>query len=276
MRKRIAYRKPTFYLPPYNYCDRFCEDCAIDKACCTLFQTGMDHELEAVMKGDDVTGMDHAMSELKENLSDALAMLEEAAEEQGLDLEELKREAGDGREEWEGEPCALLEEAKALTREIDDFAREHRLALEAAESAGADLRDFYRFYPLPAPKLARFLGLPDRIPARDASEEEEAFEREMEATDILSAQIAHRALVETERGFLEILKVQPALTDTVIDFLARGKGIRETLEQEWLARENPFLKPVGDGPWWGPLENADEAVRALGEVRRRRREKESS
>ena len=38
----MTYRRPTAYSPPYNYCDRWCERCRIDKSRCLLWQTEMD------------------------------------------------------------------------------------------------------------------------------------------------------------------------------------------------------------------------------------------
>src|SRR6185503_15418222 len=47
----MGYRKPTVYIPPYNYCDRWCDGCAVDKARCLLYQTEMDERLHREIDG---------------------------------------------------------------------------------------------------------------------------------------------------------------------------------------------------------------------------------
>ena len=44
-KKKVRYRKPRIYIPPYNYCDRSCARCRIDKTRCLLYQTEMDDQL---------------------------------------------------------------------------------------------------------------------------------------------------------------------------------------------------------------------------------------
>ena len=59
-----------------------------------------------------------------------------------------------------------------------------------------------------------------------------------------------------------------------VDFLVRTKGFREIVEDTWLSKASSMLEPIGDGPWWGPLEDSQRALERMREVRARRKARE--
>jgi hypothetical protein len=269
-RPKPAYRKPREYIPPYNYCDRWCERCRIDKACCMVYQSTTDSELEAVSEGRDTSSADFTADEARGSLADAMEMLGEMAREQGIDLEAAAREAEEQRpgevESGEGGPKRppLLEKAMTFSTDVHAFLGEHRDALEAAgREQGVSFDALFWHHTMAGPTLARILF--------DRGSRDPEIAPYVDAADILSAQVAHKALLETEAGLLQVMRFLPSLTDETIGYLARGKALREALEDGWLSRESALLEPVGDGPWWGPLENAGEALEHLREVRRKRK-----
>jgi hypothetical protein len=262
----VEYRKPREYLPPYNYCDRWCERCRIDKGKCLAYQSGVEEELEAISQGRETRTWNYTVERVTESLKDTLAMLEEEARERGIDLSNLAEEAK-ALEEEEDPP--LVRKALDFSGDIHRFLEENRLAIEAVE-VEMDLEPLVWHHTLVGPKIGRI----EKKYAWEEEEEDPDVREFVEASDILTAQIVHRSLIETERGLLQIIKHLPSLTDTVIDFLARAKGFRDFVEEAWLSRENALLEPVGEGPWWGPLEDAQESLRNLREVRARRKARE--
>ncbi|MFK8008819.1 MAG: hypothetical protein AB8H03_20835 [Saprospiraceae bacterium] len=88
--------KENFIPGIYNYCDRWCERCPFSNQC-QNFQ-------EQSAKGDHDQDFEaeYFLDSLQESLQDAVQMLEQAAEERGLDWEEIQ-EAAENFEEEEPE-----------------------------------------------------------------------------------------------------------------------------------------------------------------------------
>ncbi|MHC5035914.1 MAG: hypothetical protein ACYTHM_01230 [Planctomycetota bacterium] len=264
----MEYRKPTTYIPPYNYCDRWCERCRIEKTRCLTYQAETDAELEAMSQGKETSGGPSLGESMRESLEDALSILEEAAREKGIDLASVDEAPGAPRREKKRHP--LLERAMAFSQDVHRFLVTHRALLQGTAGEGEDsLARLTWYHSMVGPKIGRIVKKDGPLQEREDRDEEMA--QYMEAGDILSAQVAHKALVETEKGLLWVIQQLPSLTDTVIDLLVQGKGLREIVAEEWLARENALLEPVGDGPWWGPLEDAEEGLEVLRKFRRKRK-----
>lgn len=71
----------------FNYCNRWCERCAFSDRC-TLYQQESDEWPDA----DDDMEEDDFWDKLKGNLENSIEMLQELAEEQGLELNEITEE----------------------------------------------------------------------------------------------------------------------------------------------------------------------------------------
>ncbi|MHC4777585.1 MAG: hypothetical protein ACYTFG_03290 [Planctomycetota bacterium] len=264
----VEYRRPTTYIPPYNYCDRWCEKCRIDKEMCLVYQSGTDDELDAISRGVETRTMDYSMNRCSETLKDTIAMIEETAREEGIDLSGVEEEV---KPLSRREDPPLLKEATRFSRELFALLEENEAVLEAKESEGElSLERFHWYHPMVGMKIARLLS-EEEMEEADGDPELREFTG---ALLILSAQLAHRALRETEAGLLQIIKHVPALTDPVIGLLAQGKGFCELIADRWLGRENGLLEPVGDGPWWGPLRDSREALDHMRDVRAQRKARE--
>ena len=75
----------------YNYCDRWCERCPLTHRCLLFYQESqrrMRHYEEDEYPDD----MDIVLKDVQENLQGTVRMVKQAAEERGVDLEELVRE----------------------------------------------------------------------------------------------------------------------------------------------------------------------------------------
>lgn len=227
-----CYRKPTVYIPPYNYCDRWCQGCTIDKARCLLYQTEMDERLHREIDGLGEPSADEMVGRIVEDAQKALRLVEEQVREMGVDPETLKREAEpDAPRPKSDDP--LVEEAMLAAKAVAAFVREH------GPGHPRESQLLRRSLTLVSPKLGRATLEPgDEIEAADG---------------ILQAQVAHRALTSIASALETIRRRRPELGDQMLDLLAFMKRMRREIEERWLAKPCAILEPVEGDAWWGPL-----------------------
>jgi len=236
----MTYRRPVVYFPPYNYCDRWCEGCVIDKSRCLLYQTEMDERLHREIDGLGEPTPEEMIGRIVEDARKALKLVENQVRELGLDPEALKRDA---------EPCAprrksedpLVGEATLLARGVAAFVRAHGAA---HPREAAVLR---RNMVLPAPKLGRAT-----LEAGDETEE---------ADGILQAQVAHRALAQMSIALEAMRRRDPSLVDAMLDLRAFMGRLMRDLEQRWLEKPCALLELMEDGAWWGPVRDITPTLR---------------
>ena len=227
-----CYRKPTVYIPPYNYCDRGCDGCVIDKARCLLYQTEMDERLHREIDGLGEPSPEEVVGRIVEDARKALRLVEEQVRGMGGDPEELKREAPPEAPRAKSDD-PLVEEAMLAARAVAAFVREHGVG-----------------HPREAQLLRRSLTLVGPKLGRATMEVGDEVE---EADAILQAQVAHRALVAIAGALETIRRRRPELGDQLLDLLAFMKRMRGEIEARWLARPCRILEPVEGDAWWGPL-----------------------
>ncbi|MGB9720885.1 MAG: hypothetical protein ACPL28_05330 [bacterium] len=73
---------------PYNYCDYRCDRCE-EKDNCRVYKDNEERVLQHYLKGEDPNDPDIFLNDLKEIFSKTKEMIKKAAEEQGIDLDEL-------------------------------------------------------------------------------------------------------------------------------------------------------------------------------------------
>ncbi len=238
----MNYRRPTYYVPPYDYCDRWCNRCRVDKMRCLVYQTETDQRLHREIDGRGAPTPAEEVEQVRRNVQRAVKLLEGQAREAGIDWAQVEQAAAriaPSRQEQD----PLVEEAAALARHAAAFLRARGAAFPE-EAAG--LR---RYHTLAAPKLARACR-----PAADDEEEAEA---------ILQTQVAHRAAVRMAAALESIRRKRPSLADEMLDLLALLKRLREGIESRWLARPSRLLVPVRGDEWWGPLRDVTGTLRHL-------------
>lgn len=237
----MGYRKPTVYIPPYNYCDRSCDRCAIDKARCLLYQTEMDERLHREIDGLGEPSQEEMVGRIVEDARKALRLVEEQVRGMGMDPVELARESASSPSPRPRSDDPIVEEALLASKAVAAFVREH--------GAGhpREVQQLRRSLPLVSPKLGR---------ATMACEDETE-----EADSILQAQVAHRALVSMAAALEAIRKRQPDLGDQMLDLLAFMKRLRVDIEQRWLTKPCALLEPVDGASWWGPLRDITPTLR---------------
>jgi hypothetical protein len=237
-----TYRRPSVYIPPYDYCDRWCERCTIDKDRCLLWQTEMDERLHREIDGKGEPDPEEQLRLMVEDVKSAVRMVEEQAREMGIDLSQAPA-AEPRREEAGRDP--IVRDGTAVAKAVSAFLRAH--AAKFPKEAPA-LRWLHT---LVGPKLGR---------AVTADEEAD----EVEAADaILQAQVGHRALVEMGAALESARRRRPEIGDELLDVLALMKRMRAEIEERWLRRPNGVLEPVEDGRWWGPLRDIRDTLKSF-------------
>src|SRR6185436_17242553 len=219
----MGYRKPTVYIPPYNYCDRWCDGCAVDKARCLLYQTEMDERLHREIDGLGEPSPEEMVGRIVEDARKALSLVQDQVREMGIAPETLSR-GGSGSTPRPRSEDPIVDEATLLARGVAAFVREHG----AGHPREAQL--LRRTLTLAGPKLGRAT---------------------METED--EAQVAHRALVAMSAALEAIRRRDPSLGDAMLDLLAFMKRLRVEIEERWLSKPCALLEPAEGASWWGPL-----------------------
>ncbi len=241
-KSEMLYRRPLSYVPPYNYCDRWCKRCSIDKTKCLLYQVEMDERLHRQIDGAPEPTPEEVVRKMVRDIRSAQEMVEEQMKEMGIDPEEVRREAA-GEPPAQRERAPIVEEAAALAQGLAGFVRAH------GGPFPREAEVLRRYLTMPAPKLHRATG-----PEGD----------DFEAADhILQAQVAHKALARLAAALESIRKERPALTDGMLDLLALIQRLAGEIEERWLARPCGLLGPATGEEWWGPLRDITPTLREL-------------
>ncbi|HSQ63750.1 MAG TPA: hypothetical protein VLM85_11075 [Polyangiaceae bacterium] len=80
------------FSPPFNWCDRICERCPLTREC-ALFKRKEQREWVHRARKEDPHDWDVVMADVAEDIGRSLAMLEEMAKEDGIDLDAPPRKA---------------------------------------------------------------------------------------------------------------------------------------------------------------------------------------
>jgi hypothetical protein len=236
----VNYRRPVVYIPPYNYCDRRCDGCAIDKSRCLLYQTEMDERLHREIDGLGEPTPEEVVGRIVQDARKALQLVEEQVREMGMDPRILQQETPAAAPVRRTED-PIVAEAALLARGVSAFLRQHG----SAHPREAQL--LRRTLTLPAPKLGRATQEPG--------------DEMQEADVILQAQAAHRALDSMATALEAIRRRDPFLGDAMLDLLAFLKRLSSDIEERWLSKPCDLLEPVDDGCWWGPVRDITPTLR---------------
>ena len=236
----MIYRRPVVYIPPYNYCDRWCDGCSIDKSRCLLYQTEMDERLHRQIDGLGEPTPEEMVGRIVEDARKALRLVEDQVREMGMDPRALEREPEASAPRRKSED-PIVGEAELLARGISAFVRQY--------GAGhpREVQQLRRSLVLPAPKLGRATRAPE--------------DEMQEADGILQAQVAHLALGSMVSALLAMRRRDPALGDAMLDLLTFLKHLSADIEERWLSKPCELLEPVDDGCWWGPVRDITPTLR---------------
>lgn len=236
-----TYRRPKAYVPPYNYCDRWCSRCAIDKSRCLVYQTEMDDRLHREIDGKGEPTMDESIERMSADLGRAIELVREQAKEMGVDLDGAAKAAPAPPPE----PGPALRDGEAIARATMAFLRQH--GKEIPEEA-----EVLRWMcTLVGPKLAR---------ARSAGPDGD---ETAEADAILQAQIVHRAVERMLGAFEAAARKRPGILDPYLELLELLRRVRKEVEAGRLSKPSALLEPYEGAEWWGPLRDVTPTLKNL-------------
>jgi hypothetical protein len=238
----MGYRKPLTYIPPYNYCDRRCTRCAIDKTRCLVYQVEMDERLHREIDGVGESSPGDPVTQVLLNTRTAMRLVEEQARAAGVD--------------WRSgaaEPIPVAPRPQTLDPLVERAAA-------AGRAAAGFMRDHGRDFPPEVETLRHHFSLPAVKLGRATLEAADDYDL---ADRILSAQVAHKALGEIYDALESIRRQRPSLGDAMLDLLAEIQSLRGQIERRWLSVPCRLLVPVEGAEWWGPLRDVTDALKRL-------------
>jgi hypothetical protein len=238
-----TYRRPKVYVPPYNYCDRWCDRCRIDKSRCLLYQTEMDERLHREIDGRGEPTPDENVKRMSDELKNAVRLVQEQAREMGIDLDAAMKAAPSPPPPAERED--VLRDGTAIAAGTAAFLREH------AKSFPEEAKVLRWMSTMVGPKLGR------------ATSHEPEDDEVSEADAILQAQVAHRALGEMLAAFESAGRKKPGVLDAYLELLALLRRVRKETEEAWLSRPSALLEDCDGDAWWGPLRDITPTLKNL-------------
>ncbi len=236
-----VYRRPREYIPPYNYCDRWCERCVIDKTRCEVYQRETNDRLHHEIDGVDPDDTDVVIADVNKNFDEALLLLREKAKELGVDLDKVEDPPEPPPRRPKTDP--LFRRARELTTAISRFLRDHRDELAT---------EFKRPYEVIAWYYLQVGAKLGRISFREAGGTDDYDE----ACNILTAQVAHQGLSRMLKAIQEIGASRRTWRDELLSTMAGMQKLMKEIEKRWLSRSSALLEPVIGDQWWGPLQTA--------------------
>src|SRR5207249_9726634 len=120
-------RESRFISGVYNYCDRWCEQCRFNDRCRVYDQERAMKERHEIL-GDDPDDPEVVMQDVGANLAEAMGMLQQMADEMGIDFDAAADEDDEEEEEVEvlDEPFTrprhpLVQRANAWMDRVEPF-----------------------------------------------------------------------------------------------------------------------------------------------------------
>ena len=227
-------RNPNFIAGIHNYCDRWCERCPMT-ARCSIYEPARDREA-----GADDPDNEAFWEQIKETFEMTAALLEEMADEAGVDLEALAAEADDDRPEV-GEDHILVMTAARYDRAVRDWFERYRqigeMMAEAPPPApalrevgvgpsDAQVKDWLEviqwYQPLIRAKLYRAV----QHDPTDDIEERHDFPRDADG----SAKVALIGMDRSAAAWTGLIDAVPEARDEILGFIAQLDGLRRATE----------------------------------------------
>jgi len=218
----MSYRKPTIFLPPEQYCDRWCERCTLDPARCDLVGQLFPHG-----RPDGGPPIRWRWAEVS---SRARRLL------RGVDRVSKITE----RDDVPPPSDLLLASARLYVYGILDLMEDGPAVVLRLGRRHASVAGMTRSAIGVWSKLCRACGSDD--PAS------------MDA--ILSAQVAHQLLIESLAGLCRLFEKQVD-PQQIGGLIYLGLKLSRQIDRRWLRTPHPQLVPAREaGDRWGPLQAA--------------------
>lgn len=264
---RDQWRKATDprYVPGiYNYCDRWCERCRATHLC-FLYDSERERREEHLREGRNPDDWDVVMEDVRQNFEDALEMLREMAEEQGIELNAISEEAVEEvlREEDKDDDHPLVLDSMDYTRAAAKFLERLRTELEGEVEEAIELveilpeealvenlrtlRDSYEiiawYHMLISVKIRRAIG-----GLRDRALLGELEEIPCANDSVGSAKVVSESLVKSMAAYKKVYDLLPEFRDEILNLLLMAKRLSDAVDRSFPGHKE-FHRPGLDGPY---------------------------
>lgn len=242
--------KEEFISGIYNYCDRWCERCRFRNKC-SLFDKEQRRLAEHESKGEDPYDWNVVLEDIKEEFEETFRLLQEAAEKQGIDLDDLPDE-----EEEMPDPGnhPMVMAASGYSKDASHFLKALR---DTIQKEGVDLSKRVEYMPTAEhdkETLMRVVSSYDTIMwyhtlipvkirrALQSKMEEREFGEE---DTLISAKIAYLGIIRTINSLRLIYEWDEELQDSALTLLAKIEQLRKGVDREFPGHHD-FKRPVFD------------------------------
>jgi len=221
----------------FNYCDRWCEQCTMVSHC-RLYDDGQKRLQKHYERGKDPYDMEIVLKDMEEDMKETMQLLSKAAEEQGIDLDNLPDEDCDSPDPKD---CPLYIQAHNYSHLVHAFLDKlYKSMEEEGTSFDSDIFSCYEviswYHALIPAKLYRALSS-----NMDHEIEEELKQISMEDASG-SAKVAYLGLTRSIIALQIIYKWDEGLQDEIITLLAEADKLRKGINNEFPGHKS-FKRP---------------------------------
>jgi len=221
----------------YNYCDRWCERCSFTSRCAVYEKTSNLSPEQSDMQNQAF------WENISTSFSEALSLLEQAAKEEGIDLEQLndeewetyKKQEAAGRAKAKDHPIikhsreygirtmAVLEKNESLKQKAEEIILQADLGIKNIQHAKAELHDItdclevIQWYVFQI--QVKFMRA---LPMMPGEADDENFKNDSNG----SAKVALIAVDRCINAWQKIFAILPAAEDEIVPLLALLQKIR--------------------------------------------------
>jgi hypothetical protein len=245
--------KEEFIPGIYNYCDRWCERCRFRNKC-SLYDKEQKRLAEHESKGEDPYDWDIVLEDIKGEFEETLRLIHEAAEKQGIDLDDLPDEE---YETPDPSDHPLVVVASGYSKEASAFLKTLR---ETIQAEGIDLSKRIEYMPTAKEDKERLMRIvssydtvmwyhtliPVKIRRAIQSKMEIGSNDEFAEEDALtSAKIAYIGIMQSMASLRFIYDWDEELQDSALTLLAQIEQLRKGVDIEFPGHHK-FKRPVFD------------------------------
>jgi|UniRef100_A0A7C4XFU6 DNA-directed RNA polymerase specialized sigma24 family protein len=210
---------------PYNYCDYRCERCD-EREYCRVYKENQERLLQHYLKGEDPNDPEVFLNDLKEIFEKTKDMIRKAAEEQGIDLEDLEEIPEEEIEEFDPHNYVIYNLA------YDYFDQAHKLIKKLEkegipEEIAEEFEDFVWYHTLLVAKAGRLVSSFD-----DKFFDEETKRIEQEGT----IQVLKKGIKLSRRALDKMLNELPDDFQSIVDLIDTLKRLETQLNSDMKKR----------------------------------------
>lgn len=247
------YDEEQFIPGIYNYCDRWCERCKMTRHC-FLYHQESNRRVEHIKRGEDPDDMDIVIQDVQKSFQDAIEMLEEIAQERGIDLDSIDVESVSppdlsehplhikAREYTDAAHDFLEKLRNIINQEVEEINTDRVTRLLKGAETIDEIKECYEviswYHIFISAKIYRALS--SKMEAETEEDEELAGYSWDDANG--SAKVVREALVKSMNALTKVYEWNELLHNDVMPLLSNIYGLIKGVDREFPEHEE-FKRP---------------------------------